>query len=98
MHVTIVDIHVRPECLDAFVEATLANSSASQKEPGNLRFDVLQSKDDPCHFLLYEAYETLEAVAAHKETAHYKTWSEVAPPLMAEPRTRATYTGLTANS
>ncbi len=94
MHVTIVNIIVKPECLDDFIKATLANSEASSKEPGNLRFDVLQSKDDPCRFLLYEAYDTPESAAAHKETAHYKAWAEVAPSYMAEPRTRASYKGL----
>lgn len=94
MHVTIVNIHVKPEHLDDFIKATLANSEASSKEPGNRRFDVLQSKDDPCRFLLYEAYDTIEDAAAHKETAHYKAWAEVAPAYMAEPRTRASYKGL----
>ena len=94
MHVTIVNIVVKPEHLDEFIKATLANAEASSKEPGNLRFDVLQSADDPCRFLLYEAYDTPESAAAHKETAHYKAWAEVAPPLMAEPRTRASYVGL----
>ena len=94
MHVTIVNINVKPEHLDEFIKATLANSEASSKEPGNRRFDVLQSADDPCRFLLYEAYESVEDAAAHKETAHFKAWVEVAPSYMAEPRTRASYKGL----
>lgn len=94
MHVTIVNIHVKPEHLEDFIKASLANSAASSKEPGNRRFDVLQSADDPCKFLLYEAYDTVEAAAAHKETAHYKAWVEAVPDWLVEPRTRASYKGL----
>lgn len=32
---------------------------------------MLQAVDDPCNFLLYEAYENEEAAAAHKSTGHY---------------------------
>jgi quinol monooxygenase YgiN len=53
------------------VEACRANHEASTQEPGNRRFDVLQDANDPTHFVLYEAYATAEAAAAHKETAHY---------------------------
>jgi (4S)-4-hydroxy-5-phosphonooxypentane-2,3-dione isomerase len=94
MQVTIVNIHVKPEHLDEFIKATLANSTASSKEPGNRRFDVLQSADDPSTFVLYEAYDTVEAAAAHKETAHFKAWVEAVPDWLAEPRTRAFYKAL----
>lgn len=96
MHVTIINIRVKPEHVDDFIEASLANSQASSKEPGNKRFDLLQSADDPTRFVLYEAYDSPESAAAHKETAHYKAWAELAPSYMAEPRTRASYKGLSA--
>ena len=47
MHVTLVHIHVTPENREAFIAATRANHEASVQEPGNLRFDVLQSPEDP---------------------------------------------------
>ena len=71
MHVTLVHIHVKPEHVDAFIKASLANSEASSKEPGNRRFEVLQSADDLCMFVFYEAYATAEDAVAHKQTAHY---------------------------
>jgi (4S)-4-hydroxy-5-phosphonooxypentane-2,3-dione isomerase len=94
MHVTIVHIHVKPEHVDAFVKASLANSEASSKEPGNRRFDVLQSADDPTKFILYEAYLTAEDAAAHKQTTHYNTWRETVADWMAEPRQGVQYVGL----
>jgi len=86
MQVTIVHIHVKPEHLDAFVEATRVNHAGSIREPGSLRFDVLQSPDDPTRLLLYEAYTDATAAAAHKETAHYAAWREATAEWFAEPR------------
>lgn len=94
MHVTLVHIHVRPEYLDAFIDATRANHEASTHEPGNLRFDILQSPDQPTHFVFYEAYETQEQAAAHKNTAHYLLWRDTVAPWMAEPRQGTSYQGL----
>ncbi len=94
MHVTLVHVHVKPEHVDAFIEATRANHEASVQEPGNLRFDVLQSRDDPTRFVLYEAYRSAEDAARHKETAHYLAWREAVAEWMAEPRQGVPYEGL----
>ena len=83
-----VHIHVLPEHLEAFKQATIVNASSSVREPGVARFDFHQVIDDPTRFLLIEVYKNREAVAAHKETAHYHAWSEKVEPWLAEPRTR----------
>jgi autoinducer 2-degrading protein len=94
MHVTLVHVHVIPENTREFIEATRTNHEASIQEPGNLRFDVLQSPEDPNYFILYEAYRSAEAAAAHKETQHYKRWRETVGGWMAEPRQGIPFTGL----
>ena len=86
MQVTLVHVHVNPENVQDFIEASLENARGSVKEPGNVRFDVLQSKDDPTRFVLYEAYASAEDAAAHKGTQHYLRWREVVADWMAEPR------------
>jgi autoinducer 2-degrading protein len=86
MFVTLVHVHVKPEHLDAFVDATRANHEASVREDGNLRFDVLQSVDDPTRFLLYEAYRSQDDFAAHQKTAHYLAWKSTVADWMARPR------------
>ncbi len=86
MHVTLVHVRVKPEAVDAFIAATRVNHEASIREPGNRRFDVLQSPDDPARFVLYEAYATADDAAAHKMTAHYVAWRDAVADLMAEPR------------
>jgi len=94
MFVTIVHVKVKPEHIDEFIRASESNHRQSVKEPGNLRFDVLQKGEDPNLFVLYEAYENQEAAAAHKETSHYLTWRETVAPWMAAPREGVRYNGL----
>lgn len=81
-----VHIHVKPECIEAFQEATIENARNSLPEPGIARFDLIQRQDDPCRFVLVEAYRTVDATAAHKETAHYAKWRDTVAGMMAEPR------------
>ena len=94
MHVTLVHVHVKPEHIDSFIAATLLNHEASIKEPGNRRFDVLQTPDNPAQFILYEAYVNAEAAASHKETAHYLAWRNTVADWMAQPRQGVRYDGL----
>jgi quinol monooxygenase YgiN len=86
-----VYVHVKPEHIEAFKEATIENARNSVQEPGVARFDVIQEADDPTRFLLLEAYRDAAGQAAHRETAHYHTWVARVGDLMAEPRTRRTY-------
>lgn len=86
MHIVHVLIHVKPECLEAFQAATIANASASIQEPGILRFDFVQQQDDPTRFMLWEVYKSAADHAAHRETAHYATWVDAVRDMMASPR------------
>jgi quinol monooxygenase YgiN len=86
-----VHVHVKPEGVEAFRAASLANARASVQEPGVARFDVVQAIEDPTRFVLAEVYRSAEAPAAHKETAHYKKWREDVESLMAEPRSAMRY-------
>ncbi|PTY06226.1 antibiotic biosynthesis monooxygenase [Opitutaceae bacterium EW11] len=82
-----VHVQVKPEFVEAFKTATVANASASVREPGIARFDVCQQADDPTRFVLVEVYRNAAAPAAHKETAHYAAWRDAVAPMMATPRT-----------
>jgi quinol monooxygenase YgiN len=89
-----VHVHVKPECVEDFKAATLANARASLRESGIARFDVVQSTDDPTRFVLVEAYRTGGAPVAHKETQHYAVWRDTVATMMAEPRTSVKFTGV----
>ena len=86
MQVTIVYVTVKPEHIDDFIKASTENHQQSIKEPGNLRFDLVQDADDPAKFVLYEAYDSEQSAATHKETAHYLKWRETVADWMAQPR------------
>jgi (4S)-4-hydroxy-5-phosphonooxypentane-2,3-dione isomerase len=86
-----VHVHVKPEFVDAFRQASIENARNSVREPGIARFDVVQQTDDPTRLVLVEVYRTQEAPAAHKETAHYQIWRDTVAPMMAEPRTAVKY-------
>jgi len=94
MHVTLVHVHVKSEHIEDFIRATEQNHLASINEPGNLRFDVIQSTDDSAHFVLYEAYKSADDAAAHKETEHYQRWRDTVADWMASPRKGIRYQGL----
>jgi autoinducer 2-degrading protein len=86
MIVTFVHVWVKTEHVSDFIAATTENHKNSIKEPGNLRFDLLKEVNDPTKFVIYEAYESDEAAAAHKETAHYQKWRDTVADWMAQPR------------
>ena len=50
MFILNVHIHVLPEHLEAFKQATIINASNSVKEPGVVRFDFIQCRGRPDPF------------------------------------------------
>ena len=87
MFVLWVKVQVKPEGVNEFVAATLDNAQNTRLEPGNVRFDVLRSSEDPTRFFLYEVYKTEADHKSHGTTAHYLRWRERVNPLMAVQRT-----------
>lgn len=94
MHVTVVHIHVKPEHVAGFLEAIRENHERSVNEPGNLRFDILQSVDDPTRFVTYMAYGDEAAAQAHRRTGHYLEFRDRVADWMVEPRENVVYDGL----
>ena len=94
MFVVHVHVHVKPEFVATFREATIENAAHSVREPGIARFDVVQHADDPTRFVLVEVYRTVEAAAAHKDTAHYQKWRDTVAEMMAEPRQGVKYSSV----
>ena len=86
MIVRIIDVLVKKESIADFKRISVENRGGSIREPGVLRFDVLQSDSDPQHYILYEVYRDEQATADHKETEHYRRWREAAEPMMARKR------------
>jgi autoinducer 2-degrading protein len=86
MLVRVIDVYVKEQNIDEFKRITIENRQGSIGEPGVLRFDLLQSENDPDHFILYEVYRDEQATRDHKETSHYQRWRDAAEPMMARKR------------
>jgi (4S)-4-hydroxy-5-phosphonooxypentane-2,3-dione isomerase len=86
MIVVHVHVHVLSNSVETFKQETVENARNSVLEPGIARFDVIQQVDDPTRFVLVEVYRTTDAIAAHKQTAHYAKWRDTVQDMMAEPR------------
>ena len=70
--VIIAEFEVRPEAIDAFLAAAIADGSASvANEPGCRQFDVCVAPEDPAKIVLYEVYDDRAAFEAHLKTPHF---------------------------
>ncbi len=73
MYCIIVKNQVKEGTREKYLEAMLPNAKASlENEPGCLVFDVLEAREEPNTFYLYEVYESTDALEVHKQTDHYK--------------------------
>jgi len=51
-------------------------------EPGTTSYVVHRGTDDPTRFLVYEKYESGEALKHHSSTEHFKEFSKAIAPLL----------------
>jgi (4S)-4-hydroxy-5-phosphonooxypentane-2,3-dione isomerase len=78
MFVMLVKLQVKPELVNDFKAAILKNAELSvERDPGCVRFDVLQQPDDPTHWLLYEVYDKEQAWVDHRQAPHFLAFMEV---------------------
>lgn len=94
MYIVQVHVIVKADRIMEFIDATKMNAFHSNKEPGVLKFDVIQQKDDPTRFILYECYRTESDSAKHKDTEHYRIWRGKVESMMAEPRQSVKYNNI----
>lgn len=86
MYIVSVIVHIKPEHVQRFIEATLANARGTRREPGNVRFDVSQVEYDATRLLLYEVYQSKDEFVKHQQTEHYLRWKNAVADWMAQPR------------
>lgn len=86
LHVT---IQVKLEYVSEFLDVVRYDAEHSEKdEPGCLRFDVIQDRDDSNKFYFYEVYRDEAALEAHRQTPHFKLYAEKVQPWLAAPPER----------
>ena len=94
MFIVHVFVHVKADQVEAFKAATTENALNSIREPGVVRFDVIQEQGESTRFVLVEVYRTAEDPARHKETDHYLKWRDTVADMMAEPRSAIKYSNV----
>lgn len=91
MFVQLVHIHVKPDRIGDFLDAFRINYEGTIREPGNLRFDVLQDPEDETRFTIVEIFRSAESVDDHRRTDHYKKTVALLEDIMAGPRSKDIY-------
>ena len=85
MRVIVASFKVKPDCIDAFIDASKADAESSvANEPGCHQFDVNVDPKNPTHFMFYEVYEDQDAIDAHRESPHFKTFFDAIQNLIEE--------------
>ena len=69
-------------------------AEASRREPGNLRFDVLQHAMRGNHFTVIEQWQNQDALDAHAATAHARAYRDALQPLTGSPLDERVYSGI----
>lgn len=91
MFVQIVHINVKQDRVQDFLDAFRINFEGTVKEPGNVQFDVLQDREDPTRFAIYEVFESADSVDEHRKTEHYKKTVALLEDIMTGARTKETF-------
>jgi quinol monooxygenase YgiN len=87
--VIVAEFEVKPDSIDTFLEAAIADASASvANEPGCRQFDVTVHEDQPNRVVLYEVYDSAAAFDAHLKTPHLATFRDQIEPLVASRQVR----------
>ena len=77
-----VKVRVKPAMRDQFLKAIEHDALHSEgDEPGCLRFNVLQDRNDQNVYYFYEVYRDQAALEAHRAAPHYAVWRAAADTL-----------------
>jgi autoinducer 2-degrading protein len=88
VYVNAVDLVIIPSEMSKFVEAIKENAANSVKEPGCREFNVLVLANRPNHVFLFEVYDNEAALAAHRNTDHFKKFFATAGNMIADRNVR----------
>ena len=70
-----VKVRVKPDARERFLKAIEVDALGSERdEPGCMRFNVLQDREDQNVYYFYEVYRDDAALEAHRATPHFALW------------------------
>jgi quinol monooxygenase YgiN len=74
-------MRVGPAQREQFLAATTAVAAATRSEPGNVEYRFSSVPDDPSLFMVFEEWESEEALDAHFATPHMLEFLAALPTL-----------------
>ena len=78
-----VNIRIKPENVDSFMQKLAVNAASARKESGCKQFEVLQDPQDKTKVMLYEVYVDEKAFEVHQQQPAFKVYVAEAVPLLA---------------
>lgn len=94
MNVMLVEINIKFEWVDEFLEVFCVNYEGVIQELGNLCFDVLQDFWVKIWFFIYEVYKDEEVVLVYKKMLYYLVCVDKFEELMLELCKKCSFVGL----
>ena len=84
-------LQIKPEKVDAFVEAAKAIIAASRAEPGCISYTLYQDPYDRSVFFFFEEWKSQAAIDFHFATPHFKEFGAKLKDLSAGPASITIY-------
>ena len=66
-----VDIKIKPEMEQIFIEDTVALIKGSKAEPGNIAYDLVKVVGEEASYKFIEVWMDQEALDSHREQTHF---------------------------
>lgn len=76
--------NAKPGQSEALGSHLLALVAPTRREPGCLRYDIYQSKDDPNAWFVYEDWRSQADFQAHMQTPYVEAFMKLVPELCAD--------------
>ena len=89
VYINAVELVIIPSEMSKFMEAIKENAASAVKEPGCREFNVLVMPNRPNHVFLFEVYDNEAALAAHRNTEHFKKYAATTANMVADRNARA---------
>ncbi len=79
------EIKVKPDVRKEFLNQAAQLVEASQSEPGNISYRLMEEASAPNTFMMIEAWKDEEAVRAHNQAEHFKAFGNAAAEMLEAP-------------
>jgi quinol monooxygenase YgiN len=76
------NIPIRPDCRDQALQLARAMAEATQAEPGCISYDFYVGLSDANTLMLFQEWESMEALMRHFQTPHMEEFLRALPSLV----------------